>query len=1224
MGWGFAMGQPVRGTGTRVSKTGAHRKDKPGTHRKGSGRTRLRRGIASATTLLLGVGLAPILTTAPAATAAPVGQGFHLNASDIRFIFRQIQISEQHAVTATTADPCGTLIGPGANQIPSLQNARELPWGLRTVDGSCNNLFDGRERWGAADVEFPRLLERDAHPGYGTGGDVSDPEPRRISNLIVDQSPNNPAAVEAAGTDQPAPGDGDTLFIGNEAPDVGLSAPFNSWFTLFGQFFDHGLDLVTKGGNGIVTMRLDPDDPLVLAGPDGTPGTGDEVPAGTPMMLTRATNVGSGGANEAENTTTSYVDQNQTYTSHPSHQVFLREYELLNPTTGAACTTAGPTCRPVDTGRLLTGPGGGMSTWADVKTQARTKLGINLRDADVLSVPLLVTDAYGHFVRGSNGFPQIMRTGGNPPLQGNPAAPVITTNAVPAGHAFLVDIAHHAIPRPSFGPDADTVLTPNILQCRGPNTPAGCVNAYDDEMLAAHFMAGDGRVNENIGLTAVHHIFHSEHNRLRNDFAALIDDPATGLTTQERAAWKAVGAQSGWGYGERLFQASRFVTEMEYQHLVFEEFGRKVQPMINAFGEGGTGYHTEINADIRAEFAHAVYRFGHSMLTEQVTRLKADGSDDSKRLLDAFLNPPMFLQGYGTPEAAAGSIVRGMTRQPGNEIDEFVTGALRNNLLGLPLDLASINLARARDTGVPKLNAARRAFYAESGSTQVKPYESWADLAFNLKHRASLANFIAAYGTHPTITGGLESRRTAAARLVYGAEGADGILNDVEATPENEAADNLTDIPADRLAFMNSSVRQGTEPNRWVSGGNGVTTTGVDAIDLWVGGLAEKRMVFGGMLGSTFNYVFERQMEDLQEGDRFYYLSRTAGLNLLTQLEGNSFAELAMRNTDAEGLPADPFSHPAYVFDVTALGNGPGIDDDPATEWREDLLLTRMPNGTIRYGGPEHVVFNGSDDSAAGDRVWSSEGDDTFRGNGGNDWVEGGDGNDNLIGGLGDDTLLDLNGDDNIKGGDGDDVISSGTGGGGDLNQGGRGRDYIIGGNDMTESFAGPGNDFVFAGDDMDTVFGDDGDDWIEGGRGPFNLLQGDNGAPFANDLNRPATTCSSGTAGSRTTTPRAGTTSCSPGPASSATRACGASTGSPTRATRSRRTPTCSSPGCCLRPSRPTGTGSTWSRVSPAGTRTTCCAATTGWRPTSPTVRSRTNSLTQLPASTGSRGWRA
>ena len=48
-----------------------------------------------------------------------------------------------------------------------------------------------------------------------------------------------------------------------------------------------------------------------------------------------------------------------------------------------------------------------------------------------------------------------------------------------------------------------------------------------------------------------------------------------------------------------------------------------------------------------------------------------------------------------------------MTRQVGNEIDEFVTEALRNNLLGLPLDLPAINMARGRDTGIPSLNAAR-------------------------------------------------------------------------------------------------------------------------------------------------------------------------------------------------------------------------------------------------------------------------------------------------------------------------------------------------------------------------------------------------------------------------------------------------------------------------------------------------------------------------------------
>ena len=66
--------------------------------------------------------------------------------------------------------------------------------------------------------------------------------------------------------------------------------------------------------------------------------------------------------------------------------------------------------------------------------------------------------------------------------------------------------------------------------------------------------------------------------------------------------------------GERLFQAARFATEMQYQHLVFEEFARKVQPSSTS---SPAFRRTSIPA-IVAEFAHQVYRFGHSMLTETV------------------------------------------------------------------------------------------------------------------------------------------------------------------------------------------------------------------------------------------------------------------------------------------------------------------------------------------------------------------------------------------------------------------------------------------------------------------------------------------------------------------------------------------------------------------------------------------------------------------------------
>ena len=63
-----------------------------------------------------------------------------------------------------------------------------------------------------------------------------------------------------------------TLFIPNVTTDVGLSPPYNSLFTFFGQFFDHGVDQTVKSG-GTVFVPLKPDDPLITLGPDGKPGT---------------------------------------------------------------------------------------------------------------------------------------------------------------------------------------------------------------------------------------------------------------------------------------------------------------------------------------------------------------------------------------------------------------------------------------------------------------------------------------------------------------------------------------------------------------------------------------------------------------------------------------------------------------------------------------------------------------------------------------------------------------------------------------------------------------------------------------------------------------------------------------------------------------------------------------------------------------------------------------
>jgi Ca2+-binding RTX toxin-like protein len=1063
-------------------------------------------------------------------TTAP-SNGVRYTQSDLAFILDQIKIAEHHAA--------------GENLNSLLPNIR-VPYGLRTVEGTENNLL--HPEFGAADNPFPRLTTPDFRPADAgtsytqTSGLVIDSQPRTISNLIVDQTANNPAAVAATfdpGLDgvlgtaddvlkagaQVVTGtrtDGttfQTFFNPNVSPDAGLTAPFNQWMTFFGQFFDHGLDLVTKGGSGTVFIPLQPDDPLFV------PGSPTNF-----MVLTRATNLpGPDGIlgtaddiHENTNTTSPFVDQNQTYSSHPSHQVFLRAYEF---------NAAGD---PVATGKLIENRDlgadgvfgtaddvaiGGMATWKVVKAQAHDLLGINLTDADFNNVPLLATDAYGNFIKGPNGFPQVVMLGpdgiagtaDDVLVEGNPAAPISLVNAARTGHAFLNDIAHTAVPiddqtGAALLPDADNIVG---------GTPAP--GFYDNELLDAHYIAGDGRVNENIGLTTVHSIFHHEHNRLVDHTMAVVLATAASGDVSFLNEWlltpvTAVPADTStldWN-GERLFQTAKFGTEMQYQHLVFEEFARTIQPMVDPFFAPGQVYDTAIDPSIVAEFAHTVYRFGHSMLLEQVDRLDPNFASSDIGLIQAFLNPLEFAGSGATPEQAAGAIVRGVTRQVGNEIDEFVTEALRNNLLGLPLDLPAINLARGRDTGVPSLNAARREFYGPTGDAELKPYTSWADFVQHIKHPESLINFIAAYGTHSTITSALTlaDKRAAAADLVLGGATA----------------------PADRVDFLNST-------GAWTStaGADGVlhtaddvTITGLDNVDFWVGGLAEEKMPFGGMLGSTFNFVFENQMEKLQDGDRFYYLERTASMDFGAELENNTFSSLVMANTDATHLPGRVFLTPAYTLEVNQANQynpsviaGPDgivgtLDDLPAnadpfgpsvhpigsprTDFLTPLVIRDNPNTVgpdsnyLHYTGADTVVLGGT---AGNDILIAGDSDDdTVYGDAGNDRIDGGYGNDQLFGGAGDDIITDMGGDDVIHGEDGNDVIQGGNG----LNLilGQAGQDFIITGEDLADTSGGLGNDFILGSKANEFARGGEGDDWIQGGSA--DGVAGDNFDPFGND----------------------------------------------------------------------------------------------------------------------------
>ncbi len=1023
---------------------------------------------------------------------------------------------------------------------------------------------------------------------FAHGVNVVDSAPRIISNLIADVSANNPAAVAAAQafaaqlgdgytvfntnptglilpgadgafgtaddqwgagkdgvagndddlwgvdglqgtTDDLAPRDFNNLFIGNITPDAGLSAPFNNWMTFFGQFFDHGLDLISKGGNGYVYIPLAADDPLVTLGQDGIAGTGDELtdPSKQFMIMTRASDIeilpGADGQlgtsddiHRFRNEISPFVDQNQTYASDGSHNAFLREYviggdgklhttgKMLQHTSAAGVDgVLGDNQATIGVDESVDDVRSGMATWADLKANA-LKFGLIITDQDVGNIPLLATDPYGNLILDGAGHVQILVDIGGIPTQValDAQAPQTLAQIATAaggtimytGHAFINDMAHAASPFSDSGAAllADTDSATGLANSDASST----VGFYDNELLDAHYMAGDGRVNENIALTTVHAIFHDEHNRLVEHVKALVQAQLDAGDTAFASNWVLAGtvltpgvqiADNAWN-GERIMQVAKFGTETQYQHLVFEEFARKVAPTIHLFGN----VDIHLDAAITSEFANAVYRFGHSMLDENVPlyEVNADGTMkiglDGKPILsdmgliEAFTNPLAF---DALGDTGLAQIIQGTTHQIGSEIDEFVTGALRNNLLGLPLDLAALNIARGRDAGVAPLNLVRAQIYDATHDVTLKPYANWAEFGQFLKHPESLINFIAAYGTHASITGAtdLAGKRAAALTLVL-----DGL------NPANNLSDAWQFMHSTGV-YANDALNPLAVHAEWTTG----SITGVDNIDLWIGGLAEKQNLFGGLLGSTFNFIFETQLESLQDGDRLYYLPRIEGLDFGFQIENNSFADMIIANTGAKHISASIFLTPEYTVEAGS------VTDDPATWLKNPVtgayLVEKLPDGTVHFIGDDNffgntIVLGGTEGD---DRLQAGHADDdTVWGDGGNDWIDGGNGNDFLYGGTGDDTIVDSAGDDVIHGEAGNDSIYAGIGD--DIIFAGDGNDYVetgAGGLIGDEAQGGAGNDIIKGGEGDDALIGNEGDDWIEGGDGGDGLV-GDTGAP--------------------------------------------------------------------------------------------------------------------------------
>ena len=202
------------------------------------------------------------------------------------------------------------------------------------------------------------------------------------------------------------------------------------------------------------------------------------------------------------------------------------------------------------------------------------------------------------------------------------------------------------------------------------------------------FLAGDVRANEQLGLTVMHTLFVREHNRL----AQRILDRTPNADV------------------DAVFQQARRLIIAKIQIITYQEW------LPALIGEDAiapyAGYDDSINPTIFNAFSVAAFRLGHSMLNAQILRLDAAGNEIPAGHLDlreAFFTAPALLQ----VETDLDPVLRGFATQLHQAVDPLVIDDVRNFLFGQPgsggLDLASLNIQRGRDHGVPSYNDMRAA-----------------------------------------------------------------------------------------------------------------------------------------------------------------------------------------------------------------------------------------------------------------------------------------------------------------------------------------------------------------------------------------------------------------------------------------------------------------------------------------------------------------------------------
>ncbi|KAF3424880.1 hypothetical protein E2986_02079, partial [Frieseomelitta varia] len=210
------------------------------------------------------------------------------------------------------------------------------------------------------------------------------------------------------------------------------------------------------------------------------------------------------------------------------------------------------------------------------------------------------------------------------------------------------------------------------------------------------FRAGDGRLGEQPALTSLHVAFLRLHNRIATKLAAL------------NAHWS----------DEKLFQESRRIVAAIVQHITYREFLPIVlgQDVMKIFGlellKKGyyEGYDPTVDPTIANGFSTAAYRFGHSLVQQSFVRFTSDHQPIFNSQYSTLINVSIHNE-FTNPAnlETAGSVDRlilGLINQHAQKRDEHISEELTNHLFQTPsfpfgMDLASINVQRGRDHGIP-------------------------------------------------------------------------------------------------------------------------------------------------------------------------------------------------------------------------------------------------------------------------------------------------------------------------------------------------------------------------------------------------------------------------------------------------------------------------------------------------------------------------------------------